>query len=264
MSRFGLVLAVIGVVVAYIGFEESRLAAVADVEPLEVTCLQLETEGYGDNAHVVIRDFVPSLHGFVYETSDNADRWDRVWLPLLSSESEYLQRLQELADTYGVFDVPKEEFERLSEAAEFRVLLKSTALRSEAAVDQFGGPGETVRGLIVNAVESLGSDERRLLTESYPNVDIDQVFIVEHNRSPRAQTDIMYFWAGSALLLFLGIGMIVRHRRAKKVISPPPFGAPAIADDPTAPPRDGMGQDGPEYAPAEGADSPPRTDPPVR
>jgi hypothetical protein len=65
-----------------------------------------------------------------------------------------------------------------------------------------------VRGLMLNRVESLGSQERNLLQESYPNTDFSRCLIIQEDRTPAGPTFLVIMIAGGLLATIVGLGLL--------------------------------------------------------
>ena len=63
-------------------------------------------------------------------------------------------------------------------------------------------------GLIINEIESLGKEEKKLLSKSYPGIDFSQVYIIEHNRSPASMVVVGVWYTVGVILALLGVFML--------------------------------------------------------
>ena len=206
MTRLKLVAIGIGAVLAWLGYQEFKLGAVASETPQTITCAELEATGPGDNAHVVMGDFVLLEQAFVYESRENSSRWDKIWIPALPLEGEFYQELLSLADSEG--NLPTDN---LPLPKTIRVIVRSSKVHNEGQLATIAG-ADTLQGLITNEIESLGSEERKLLTESYPGIDFDAVWILEHERKPSGKGKTWGLLGGGTLLVLLGLGAFFINR----------------------------------------------------
>src|SRR5688572_14555616 len=108
MGRFVLVLIIIGAVLTFAGVQEMRLSSAAKPEPQEISCSELAQNGPSDNAHVLLKDFLITP-AFVYETGKSGN-WKTVWVPAVPHTTQAIP-------------------------SEFRVLVKSSRIHSEAELD---------------------------------------------------------------------------------------------------------------------------------
>lgn len=213
--RFKFVLLILGAVLAYFGYQEMVLAGVAKPEPQEISCKDLIANGYGDNAHVRISDFWLCDFAYVYE--EKGGDWENVWVPVMSLEDDYYKTL--LATAAGGI-VP----ENYPNPENISMVFKSSHIRSDAHLTTVG-EADTLQGMIVNDVESLGSEERKILVDSYPKADFDKVLILEHRRKPSGSGAVFGMLGGGVALILLGGGLLVAGMRKDKV--PPPASAAA-------------------------------------
>jgi hypothetical protein len=168
---FGLTLILVG------GVQEIALWRVAGPAPQELTCAELGTKGPGDNAHVVLREFLLCDNAFVYE--ERGGRWTVAWVPALPKGAR----------------VPS------GQTPDFAVLVKMPRARSMADIVQ-AARGRELHGMVVNSIERLGDGERATLQRSYPRVDFDRCQILELDRQPAGWLRVIGSLVGGALLIF--------------------------------------------------------------
>lgn len=204
--RFKLVIVGLGAMLAWMGYQEWKLGSGASSAPQLITCAELETTGPGDNAHVELADFLLTEQAFVYESREGSSTWNKIWIPAVALGGEYHQQLVELADAEG-----KVMTDDLPVPRSIGVIVKSSRIKNEKQLGRLAA-ADTLTGLIVNEVESLGSDERRLLAQSYPGIDLDNVYILEHGRAPAGAGKILGFLGGGSLLVLIGLGSFLVGR----------------------------------------------------
>ena len=164
--RFWLLIA--GITLLVLGWQEWQLSKVVRPQAQTIPYARLVRDGYGDNAHVRLTECFLAPGDYVYEASGS--RWTKVFAPLVSSEGEYATRLRELPEGASP---PK--------ATSFGVILLSEHVHGEDEIDPLYGLKEFT-GIVINEIESLGGREKRLLEESYPGVDLDRCWILDHAR----------------------------------------------------------------------------------
>ena len=211
MVRLALVLIVLGGASIYFGVQEFMLAGIAKPEPQELTCKQLHDAGYGDNAHVSIDEFC-TTDAFVYTAdSSNPSRFLSVFIPLMPTDSDYHLAYVNLEARFAAGEeITEADVEAIEKLADFAIILKTTQLRSQSDVMGFPTPGERLQGLIINRIESLQEEERKLLRSSYPQADFDKVLILEHGRKPAAGGMLAAYLGGGGLLVLVAIGLLLR------------------------------------------------------
>src|SRR5262249_48703233 len=76
-----------------------------------------------------------------------------------------------------------------------------------------------LQGLVTNEIESLGSEEQKLLNSSYPGTDFTKCVLFQEGREPAGSGKVFGMVGGGAALMLLGIvfGLvgIRRGRRAQ-------------------------------------------------
>jgi hypothetical protein len=198
--RLKLVILGVGAMLAWMGFEEFKLGRVASSEPQLITVAELESHGPGDNAHVELADFLLSEQAFVYESREGSSTWTKIWIPALPLGGEHHQQLLLLVDNQGMFTT-----DDLPLPKSIGVIVKSSKIKNEKQLETLAA-ADTLTGLIVNEIDSLGSEERRLLAQSYPGIDLGNVYILEHGRKPAGAGKIFGFMGSGALLVLIGLG----------------------------------------------------------
>ena len=230
MGRICLGLIIAGIAAIFFGWQDWQLSRLVKSEPQSITCAALGQTGYGDNAHVQVTNTFLSPGGYVYqERGRGSTSWAKVWIPLIDIDSAYADSLRVLPEGTPIpgptnFNVIMQT-EHVSDLSE---------LRSLSEADSF-------TGIVINKIDSLDSDTKRLLRESYPGVDLERCWILDHNRSkPSAARGLGLLVLG---LSVLG-GMIAYWYRKRRADVQPPtdFSSYADAQDPrrtesNAPPR---------------------------
>ena len=230
-----------GAALAFHGVQEIRLASKASDEPASLTCAELIADGPGDNLHVTLGEFIaPDAFVFENATGKPGRHYDVVYIPLLPVDGEWHQTLQDAMDEEGniVGDVPPPR--------NIRVIAKLKNIRNDEALYRELDRGRA-QGMVINDIDSLDSDHKRLLAESYPNIDVDACWILEVGRRPGGYGMIGFFVGVGALLVVLGCVLPVgRSHRSPQTKSPDPpeesepasEAPPAEADPKTDAPAD--------------------------
>jgi hypothetical protein len=209
MTRILLVIIVLGGAMVFAGIQQMRLASVAKAEPQKISCAKLMASGPGDNAHVVLTDFIMVNSAFVTETGKSGGRWKNVWVPVMPVDGEYRDQIASLIKSSGslppngVMPTPRD----------IRVIVNSSKVASESELGALADQ-DTIQGMVVNTVSSLGSKQKRILADSYPGVNFDNVLILEHGRTPWGAGKSLGCIAGGIALAGAGVGAMVVKRRA--------------------------------------------------
>ena len=193
LIRFAIVLIVAGGALGYYGWSEYQLGSGSSDTPQEITLAELAENGPGNNAHVKVTNLA-LLDNYVVEEDKKTHRWSKLYVPAVGIET------------------PTDE-DGMPIASKFNVLIKSSKYSSEASAAALWAK-ESITGVVINKIASLGSDEKRLIAQSYPTVNISTVWIVEEGRKPTSSVTAMAMMGGGALLILLTIGFMVKGASA--------------------------------------------------
>lgn len=221
MGRFLIAMVVGGGVLAFLGVQELRLASEAKPEPQTLTCEALGQNGPGDNAHIIMSDFLLSPGGFVYEGDKAGTTYKTVWIPAVPLEGEYHRELKALLDSEG--NLP----DNIPAPRDLRVILRSKNLKNDAAIGTLGD-ADTVQGLVINKISKLSGKELKLLQESYPGIDFAKVWILEHGRQPAGVGKTVGLVGGGVALILIAAALFIRGRQKASDQAIPPA-APGAA-----------------------------------
>jgi hypothetical protein len=191
MNRLSLLFLVVGGLLLYFSFRERNLAEKATPTPEAITLQALIDRGPDGNPHVEIKDFALA-NNFIYETESeaNKDRFKKVWLPAAP-----------LQPGQGG-GMPAPAFGPIA------AIIKSTDAKNRAAVEGLA-QAASIRGLVVNKIESLGGEERRLLEQNYPGTNFERCLIIDHNRWPSTAAFRLWLLGGGLALLVAGAVFLV-------------------------------------------------------
>jgi hypothetical protein len=167
----------------FLGVQEYRLSKVAKAEPQTISCAQLAAKGPGDNAHVRLTDF-EFTENYIYQEQKRSSKWRTSYVPAVPPRV--------LADP---------------SVRVIKVLIKSNKARDENDLYALGQA--PIEGVVVNRIASLGSDERRLLKESYPDVDFDTCWIIEAGKSPASTGQLFGMIGGGTGLSIVAAGLLL-------------------------------------------------------
>lgn len=174
MIRFILAIGVLGAVFTFMGFRDFLHASKAGAVPDQLTAAQLIARGAEGNPYVEISSFEIG-DNFVYEEQQDTKRWNKVWIPFGDAQ------------------------EMMTPGAPVKAVMKSDRVKSEMDIGgEFGKA--VVRGMVMNAIESLGSEEKKILSGSYPGSDVDNLLIVDVSKDPAAMKQKGATFGGIGLL----------------------------------------------------------------
>ncbi len=175
MNRLKLIAIAIGVGVFIAGWMEWQLKTVAKTQPQRLTAAELAARGPGNNAHVILTNY-DLCDNFVYEsTRRNGGTWKKVWVPVVPAGQGCGPQIQ--------------------------IIIADTKI---SGPEQIGMVAGQVQGLVINKISSLGREERRLLSETYPGADFSKVWIVQNGRSTWSPWAVMGMLGGGGFTV-LGV-----------------------------------------------------------
>jgi hypothetical protein len=177
-----------------LGIQEMRLRAVAADTPQELTLRELIDQGPGKNAHVILKDFRFGQN-YVYEEKSRSKTWTKAWVPLIP-----------LDGPIGKINL---------NPTSFQVILKCMNVKSENDLATLALQ-PTIKGMVINEIDSLGSKEKDHLTKSYPNTNFTRCWIVEPDREPAGPVKLMLFLGGGGGALAAGMLLIILNITRKK------------------------------------------------
>ncbi len=196
----GAAIALAGIGVVSKGSKESRLSEVAMADPQVITCKKLAEDGPKDNAHIILTDFICSPY-YVYEGKKSSDSsnsaWTKVWIPLIPADDPWSKGYKAALLLGGA------ALDNYPPPDSFSVLLRSSNIKSEKSLGQFVDKKE-IQGIIVNEIEMIYGEEKKLLTENY-NFDPSKAWILDEGRT---LSNSIIFFASGVLLIIVGIGAV--------------------------------------------------------
>ena len=194
---FGVVF--LGGLAIFMGVREARLNKVAQLEPQKISCAQLATDGPRDNVHVVMSDFLLCDY-IVYETRGSS--WNKAWVPAVPLGSEYHRQILELLDDRGELTGP------VPQPTDFKVIVELPGASGPEYIDRIAEQ-ETIHGTIVNVIQKLDQDTKRLLRNGY-GVDPDDCWILVEGRTPGGSSRVWNYVGGGIVLIAFGGIMLLR------------------------------------------------------
>lgn len=194
---------VIGGVLFFVGFQDWRLATKAHGTPQAISAAQLEGNGPGPNAHIRMSDFLMCEWSYVYETSSRSANspWKTVWVPVVPLDSPYAHSLSQLPPGAEPPTPPN-----------IRIIVKSKKCKTENEVHQIASL-DSLDGMVINEIESLGGEEKKILSDSYPGIDFSRCYIVEADRKPAGADRVIGMMGGGGTLLLLGAAFLVSQMK---------------------------------------------------
>lgn len=204
MLRFGLIIAALGGFLGYQGYKEFTLLQKANEEPSEVALVDIEADGELENYHVKIGTHWGVVDELIYQYPENNEsKVDVAYYPIISEEHPYNQAIDVFLAKFE--NTPAEQ---IPDDAYFKVLVKTKAFKSTSDFPDHWIQGTEIQGLMINAVEPLGSEERNLLRQAFPAVNFDEILILEQDREPSSPLVAFGMLGGGVVVVLLGLGLI--------------------------------------------------------
>lgn len=223
---------VIGGCLAYFGYEEYRVGGSSSAEPVDVELADLEEGKPLPDTHVRIgknyRLYLFNVFEYVKEEGrrpgpDTEVTW--VYYPIVSEKHPAIVKLRQLRAKYGSLGkAPKAERPKVED---FAVLIKTERYGTVKELPDGFDYIASATGLVINRIESLGDEERRLIRGTFPKIDFDKVYILEEHREPTSRAVSIGFIVAGALVVLLTLWLTFRPRRAPKLPDDPAPNPPA-------------------------------------
>lgn len=167
------------------GCDEYRVGRGAAAEPVPVDLADLEAGKLPTQNHVRIGRHVPiydrAICSLFKSQKDSPD-------PLLVSTLYPIVSPGKIAGWDGKVTV-------LVETRRFKQMSKIPKHN--------GGVEDSIDGMLVNSIRSLGTDEARLIREGLPDQDTEKILIVEENRRPTEASRAFWIMGGG-----IGLGLL--------------------------------------------------------
>ena len=213
---FVLVLMVIGGCLVYYGFLENRLSGGASAEPVEVSLADLEAGKPLPDAHVTIglhhRMYLQSVYEYREddgrETSDSPVYW--TYYPIISDEHPYRRALHGLVATYGSRgNIPDGKWPPLGEVA---VIVKTDRFDTIGEIPSRMAYVEGIDGMVINEIEPIDEEARKLLEGEFPRMDFKKILILEEFRRPVGTVAVLAIITIGSILVVLPAALYLRSR----------------------------------------------------
>lgn len=201
MTRFNIALVIVGGVLVFFGIQEMRLSSGCKNEPQKISCAQLCEKGTGENSHVEMTDFVLPESVFVYNESTKGGGYTCIWIPAVPIDGDYVKEYQKAMEAGTQPPTP----------TGLKVIVKSKSVKNEKDLEALAGR-DSIQGVVVNKIESIGSEEKKILVQSYPGSNIDTCLILEVGRKPAGMGKIAGFFAGGIVAAGLGIVLLISKK----------------------------------------------------
>ena len=217
-AKMILLCVVAGGVVGFFGYQEWQLAKTGSETPEVVDLAKIEAGSAPTSTWVKLGEHHRLYFQCVYEyetgrgeSAQTANsKVNHCYYPVISSTNKFITDLQAfVAEHGGVDNIPDDA--AWPEPDSFSVLVKSNDYKkvSELPEDMELSPG--LEGVIINRISSLKPDEKKLIQQSFPTVNLEKVLVVQKDRKLKSLGTTYAMMGGGAaialvpLLLFLAM-----------------------------------------------------------
>ena len=206
MIRLKLAAIVGGLVLAFFGVQEFRVSMGSSAEPLAVELAAIEGGETPAGNHVLIGEHVADYYGCVYEGEEGSDRVNHIYYPIISEDNSFFTELAAGIEKHGnPNNIPEDEYPEIND---FSVLVKSKRFKTTDSIPGGLASEDKVQGLVINLIDSLDAEEKKLIQIDFPTVDLDKVWIIEEGRKPVSMLASLGMIGGGGLLSLLGLGWL--------------------------------------------------------
>ena len=222
MLFFKLAILGFGAFLIFKGYEEFTLSRSADSTPLALDLSALEAGTFPDNNYLEINEHWAVFPYAVYNYQEEAERRDEpsdaakvnyLYYPIISETHPFNVAVDELYLQFPDGNIPDELVPAFQKPA---VLVKSKRFKTIGQIPNEWMPVESISGLVINRVARFQPDEPALLLESFPDLDFEQVIVLEDGRKPSSASVAMLMAGGGAFVVLIGIGAFLDTGKRKR------------------------------------------------
>jgi hypothetical protein len=210
---------IIGGACSYWGWREYQVGKDSTPAPVDVDLAKLEAGERITNNHVRIDSHIACYYCSVY--SYEKKKYDTKepgpnqtvnysYYPIISVSA--LQELMEpLREQYGPDLEGMPDNARFPLPQKFVVLVKTKRFKTVGALGELKSfkHEESIKGLVINKIDTPSYEEKKLIREEFPNLDFDKVLVLEEGRTPVSVTRAFWTMVGGGLTLALALAGLV-------------------------------------------------------
>lgn len=225
MSRLAWAALVFGVIGFVGGISELTVSSGASATAVAADLSDLHRGGEIPDKHIEISDFFAMTDAMVYTTrssgeESNSTSINHAFYPVYPSDSDLVRAIQ---SGLSMGENATED-ERVDAAANVmtawmsdnpRVFVKTSAYSTLGDVPP-QGMRSSMRGLVINEIDALDAEEKKLFRESFPTADLDNALIIEEGRAPNSGKGMIFLIGGILLAIGGGIGLVAAKKKERK------------------------------------------------
>ncbi len=171
-----------GVMFSYLGVKHLNFYLHTQATPQTLSLADLESQGYSNNAHLILTDFSMKLTNPVYKEKSESNHIADFSIPLISTQSQYYRTLKQILQTHPI----RENTLNITSPKKFRVLLLNPAINSKDQATKFiqNHQHQQLQGIIVNDIYDLPNAQRKRYQEAYPQQDMTDILLFSVGYQP--------------------------------------------------------------------------------
>jgi hypothetical protein len=212
MKVFGRIVAAVSALVCifggigvYEGWKEGKLAAKSTPDPVAVDLAKIEAGEKPATNYLKIGPHYAYYNGLVYweESKHGIKSIKYSYYPIVSPSHPDADALKDVTKkNNGTLGSPGTE--PVPDVKNFVVLVKTSHYKSEADLNNLKPVVfiDGSQGMVINDIESLKDEEKKLIHDQFPQFDANKILIFELDRKPMSA-------ATAQLMMFAGIGGLV-------------------------------------------------------
>jgi hypothetical protein len=215
MLRFTFGLIGLGGVLCFIGYQDFKASEGAAAEPQAASLIKLEHGIDPPNKHIEIGEHVAVYDALVYTYEeegfssevDESTRIQYCFYPIVSLAHPFVTTV------LGSDGKPLHEEITSENLEDFKVVIRTGRFDKVGDLPRHTlAREEKVSGLIFNGWGSLDAEDKRLLKEMFPKVELEKLIIVHENRQPASTAFSFGMIGGGGLLAIVGVVMLFAVR----------------------------------------------------
>ena len=217
--RLKLIIIVAGGALGYIGYEEYTVSSKTGATPMEVELADLEKSTQLENNFVRIGKHWSLYPATIYEYETDShvtrnppsnSKVNHAYYPIISNSHPIFFKIQQLFVRYGnEANIPDDQWPDINQ---FTVLVKTNKFKTIGSIPDDWVESDLVQGLVINRIENLDSEEKNLIRQNFPQIDLEQVLIVEQDREPSSRSKSWGMMGGGGILILLGVFLFFKKK----------------------------------------------------
>ncbi len=216
MFRIVIAMIIGGGILAFMGGRDLALSSQCSSDPVLHDLSDLEQGGEIDNPHIKFGEHVAAYGGMIYEYEQkegqgnavhNGTKLTKAYYGIVSLDHPFIQEYNKLAERENNGEeIADSEF---PDFKNFTVLVKTKRYKTLGQMpEDMLALEDGISGVVINQIESLDTEEKYLIRNSFPEVDIDKILILEEGRTPNTLINIAML-GGGIVLIIAGAGILI-------------------------------------------------------